>query len=79
MIPKMWERIILKWRKSYIGGGSKLAGKKGQFSTGIFSWISKNCNGGNRNQQNVDNTLIYERRPNETYEEYLASMETPEE
>ena len=36
MIPKMWERIIIKWRKSYIEGGSKLAGKKDQFSTGIF-------------------------------------------
>jgi integrase len=37
MIPKMWERTIIKWRKSYIEGGSKLAGKKGQFSMGIFT------------------------------------------
>ena len=36
MIPKKWEKIIIKWRKSNIGGGSKLAGKKGQFSMGIF-------------------------------------------
>ncbi len=36
MTPKRWERIIIKWRKSYIEGGSKLAGKKGQFSMGIF-------------------------------------------
>lgn len=36
MIPKMWERINIKWRKSYIEGGSKLVGKKGQFSMGIF-------------------------------------------
>ncbi len=39
MTPKMWERINIKWRKSYIGGGSKLAGKVGQFSTGIFNII----------------------------------------
>jgi hypothetical protein len=38
MIPKMWERTIIKWRKSYIEGGSKLAGKKGQFSMGIFTF-----------------------------------------
>jgi len=37
MNPKKWERIIIKGRKSYIGGGSKLAGKKGQFSMGIFN------------------------------------------
>ena len=54
----------------------KSTGEKKKRKSG---WISKNCNGGNRNQQNVDNTLIYERRPSETYEEYLASMETPEE
>ena len=36
MTPKMWEKIIIKWRKSHIGGGSKLAGKKGQFSAEIF-------------------------------------------
>jgi hypothetical protein len=38
MNPKMWERINIKWRKSYIEGGSKLVGKKGQFSMGIFRY-----------------------------------------
>ncbi len=55
----------------------KSTGEKKKRKSG---WISKNCNGGNRNQQKVeDTTIIYERRPNETYEEYLASFETPEE
>jgi len=37
---KNWWRIVtIKGMKSHVRGGSKLVGKRGQFSTGIFSRI----------------------------------------
>lgn len=50
----------------------KLTGEKKKKKSG---WISRNS--GKKEQK--DTTIVYTRRPNETYEEYLASFETPEE
>jgi len=34
-----WRIVTIKGMKSHVRGGSKLVGKRGQFSTGIFSTI----------------------------------------
>ena len=34
---------------------------------------------GSGKKEQKDTTIVYTRRPNETYEEYLASLESPEE
>jgi len=39
-------------------------------------WISRSSGSGKKEQK--DTTIVYEIRPYETYEEYLASFETPE-
>jgi len=35
--------------------------------------------GSGKKEQKDTTAVVYTRRPNETYEEYLASLETPEE
>ncbi len=52
----------------------KLSGEKKKQKSG---WISRSSGSGKKEQK--DTTIVYTRRPNETYEEYLASLETPEE
>ena len=50
----------------------KLTGEKKKQKSG---WISRSS--GKKEQK--DTRIVYEIRPYETYEEYLASFETPEE
>ncbi|MCG2738456.1 MAG: hypothetical protein L6282_18900 [Candidatus Methanoperedenaceae archaeon] len=52
----------------------KSTGEKKKKKSG---WISKSSGSGKKEQK--DTTIVYEIRPYETYEEYLASFETPEE
>lgn len=52
----------------------KLSGEKKKKKSG---WISRNSS--TKDRPKKDTRIVYTRRPNETYEEYLASLETPEE
>jgi hypothetical protein len=52
----------------------KSTGEKKKQKSG---WISRNSGSGHNEQK--DTTIAYEILPYETYEEYLASFETPEE
>ncbi|MDP3104426.1 MAG: hypothetical protein Q8M95_07445 [Candidatus Methanoperedens sp.] len=52
----------------------KSTGEKKKQKSG---WISRSSGSGKKEQK--DTTIEYTIRPDETYEEYLASFETPEE